>query len=104
MCQSVFVFTFSNMNISATSGPIKTKFYLKHHLDEGKALLGSGPDRIGTLVSMATDSSHSVIMRETVFFSRLLFHRIFYTFRLRGNTCKLGGVRSLARSDHRLRR
>ena len=28
----------------------------------GKAALGFGPDRIGTLVSMATDSSHRVIM------------------------------------------
>ena len=28
----------------------------------GKAELGCGPDRIGTLVSMATDSSHRVIM------------------------------------------
>ena len=28
----------------------------------GKAALGLGPDRIETLVSMATDSSHRVIM------------------------------------------
>ena len=28
----------------------------------GKAALGFWPDRIGTLVSMATDSSHMVIM------------------------------------------
>ena len=28
----------------------------------GKAALGFGPDRIGTLVSMATDGSHRVIM------------------------------------------
>ena len=28
----------------------------------GKAALGFGPDRIGTLVSMAIDSSHRVIM------------------------------------------
>ena len=31
-------------------------------LGGGKAALGFGPDRIGTLVSMATDSSHRVIM------------------------------------------
>ena len=31
-------------------------------LDGGKAALCFGPDRIGTLVSMATDSSHRVIM------------------------------------------
>ena len=50
------------MNISATSGPITTKLYLKHHMDGGKAAFGSGPDQIGTLVSMVTDSSHRVIM------------------------------------------
>ena len=49
-------------NISETSGPIATKFYLKHHWGGGKAALCFGPDRIGTLVSMATDSSHRVIM------------------------------------------
>ena len=54
------------MNISATSGPIVTKFYLNHHWVGGKASLGFGPDRIGTLVSMATDSSHRVIMGENV--------------------------------------
>ena len=53
---------FSNSYISATSGPIVTKFYLNHHWGGGKAALGFGPDRIGTLVSMATDSSHRVIM------------------------------------------
>ena len=31
-------------------------------LGGGKAALGFGPDRIGTLVSMATESSHRVIM------------------------------------------
>ena len=54
--------TISNSNISATSGPIVTKFYLNHHWGGGKAALGFGPDRIGTRVSMATDSSHRVIM------------------------------------------
>ena len=53
--------TFSNMNISATSRPIATKFYLKHHLGREKAASGFWPDQIGTLVSMATDSSHRVI-------------------------------------------
>ena len=32
------------------------------HWGGGKVALGFGPDRIGTLVSMATDSSHRVIM------------------------------------------
>ena len=54
--------TFSNMNISATSGPITMKFYQKYHWDGGKAALGFGLDRIKTLVSMATDSSHRVMM------------------------------------------
>ena len=52
----------SNSNISATSGPIITKFYLKHHWGGGLIALGFGPGRIGTLVSMATNSSHRVIM------------------------------------------
>ena len=56
----------SNMNISATCGLITMKFYQKHHWDGGKAALGFGPDRIQTLVSMATNSSHRVIMEKTV--------------------------------------
>ena len=52
----------SNMNISTTSRLIATKFYLKHHWGGEKAAFGFWPDRIGTLVSMATDSSHRVIM------------------------------------------
>ena len=58
--------TFSNMNISATSGPLTMKVYQKHHLDGGKAALGFGPDWFKSLVSMATDSSHRVIMEKTV--------------------------------------
>ena len=54
------------MNISETCGPIATKFYLKHHWVGGKDALGFGPDGIRTLVSMATDSSHRVIMGENV--------------------------------------
>ena len=50
------------MNISETRGPIATKFHLKHHWVGGKDALGFGPDLIRTLVSMATDSSHRVIM------------------------------------------
>ena len=57
--------TISNMNISKTRGPIATKFYLKHHWGEEKPALGFGPGRIRTLVSMATDSSHRVIMGKT---------------------------------------
>ena len=58
--------TISNMNISATSRPIATKFYLKRHWVGGKAVLGFGPDRIRTLVSRATESSHRVIMEKKV--------------------------------------
>ena len=57
--------TLSNMNISATSWPIGMKFYLKHHWGGGKASVGFGLDWIRTLVSMATDSSHRVIMGKT---------------------------------------
>ena len=37
VCASVCVSTLSNINISATSKPIATKFYLKHHWGGGKA-------------------------------------------------------------------
>ena len=50
------------LNTSETSGPIAIKFYLKHHCGEGKAALGFEPVWIRTLVSMATDSSHRVIV------------------------------------------
>ena len=63
------------MNISETSRQITTKFYLKHHWGGGKAALGFDADQIRTLVSMATDSSHRVIMgkRASITFSRILF-------------------------------
>ena len=54
--------TLSNMNISETSRSITTKFYLKRHWGGGKAALGFDADHIRSLVSMATDSSHRVIM------------------------------------------
>ena len=59
---SVLPSTLSNMNISETSGTIVTKFYLKHYWVGGKDASGFGPDRIRTLGSNATDSSHRVIM------------------------------------------
>ena len=59
---SVGPFTLSDMNISETSWPIIIKFHLKHHLGGGLAALGFRPDRIRTLISMVTDSSHRVIM------------------------------------------
>ena len=65
MRASVRAFTLSNMNISATIWPIVMKFYQKHHWGRGKASVGFDLDRIRTLVSMATDSSHRVIMGKT---------------------------------------
>ena len=59
---SVRLSTLSNIIISTTSRPIPTKFYLKHHWGGGKSSLGFGPDWFGTLVSMATESPHRVIM------------------------------------------
>ena len=56
---------FSNMNISEASRPTAIRFYLKHHWDGGKAAWGFGADQIRTLVSMATVSSHRVIMGKT---------------------------------------
>ena len=58
----VRAFTLSNMNISETGGPMAIKIYIKHQWGGGKAALGFGADQIRTLLSMATDSSHSVIM------------------------------------------
>ena len=69
--------TLSNMNIS--NRPITIKFYLKHHWGGGKAALGFGAGQIRTLVSMATDSSHKVIMGKrghhvfSAVFDRILF-------------------------------
>ena len=54
--------TLSNINISETRWPIIIKFHQEHHWGEGLTVLGFGLDRIRTLVSMATDSSHRVIM------------------------------------------
>ena len=58
--------TLSNMNISETSRPIVIKFHLEHHLGGGLAALGFGLDQIRTLVSMALDNSHIVIMGKTL--------------------------------------
>ena len=65
-CVRASVFTLSNMNISKTNGSIATKFYLKHHFGGGLAALAFGSDLVRTLVSMATESSHRVIMVKTV--------------------------------------
>ena len=59
---SVRSFTLSNINISETSLPIIIKFHQNHHWGGGLTALGFRLDRMRTLVSMATDSSHRVIM------------------------------------------
>ena len=56
------MFTLSNLNISETSGQIAVKYCLERHWDGGKAANDCWPDRIRTLVSMATDSSHRDII------------------------------------------
>ena len=76
---SVRPFTLSNMNISETSWCIVIKFHLKHHWGWGLTALGFGPDRIKTLFSMATDSSHRVIMGKSCeHSSSSIFHWIFF--------------------------
>ena len=59
---SVRPFTHSDVNISETSRSIIIKIHLENHWGRGLAALGVEPDRIRTLVSMATYSSHRVIM------------------------------------------
>ena len=58
--------TLSKMTISETSWLIIIKFHQEHHWGDGLAALDFGPDQIRTLVSMATDSSHMVIMEKTL--------------------------------------
>ena len=53
VCQCVNTFKHEYFN---NQQPIITIFYLKHHWGGGKAAVCFGPDWIGTLVSMATDS------------------------------------------------
>ena len=66
-------FTLSNKNLSETSWPIMFKFHLEHHWGGGLTTLGFGLDRIRTLVSIAKDSSHRVIMGKSCDRSSSLF-------------------------------
>ena len=50
----------------STGWQIGMKFYLKHPWGGGRASVDFDLDRIRTLISMATDSSHRVIMGKTV--------------------------------------
>ena len=54
--------TLSNMNISETSWPIVIKFDLEHHWGGAMTAFGFGQEGIRTLVFIATDSSHRVII------------------------------------------
>ena len=87
------MFTLSNMNISAASEPITIKFYRKHHLGRGKAALGFGPDRISTLVSMATDSSHRVLMGENLVIGSSSFLQVTRTIINSRHTLNFGQIR-----------
>ena len=76
---SVRPFTLSDMNISETSWLIIIKFHLKHNWGGGLTALYFGPDRIRTLVSMATDSSHRLKWGKSCEHSRAsIYHWIFF--------------------------
>ena len=62
---SVCAFTLSNINISETSWTILINF-IWSIIWWGKAAFDFEPDRMRIQVSMATDSSHRVIMRKTL--------------------------------------
>ena len=66
VCLWVHLLTLSNINISETSWLIEIKFHLKHHWDREMAAYGFGIHKTSSLISMATDSSHRVIMGETL--------------------------------------
>ena len=72
-------FTLSDMNIFKTSCEADhNQFSSKASLGWRLAAFGFGPDRIRTLVSMATDSSHRVIMGKSCeHSSSSIFHGIF---------------------------
>ena len=52
----------STCSISKASRSILIKFHVNHYQIRGKAALGFWADWIGTLVAMATYSSHRLIM------------------------------------------
>ena len=62
VCPCVHSFTLSNIYISDTSNLNVIKFHQEHQWGGGKAALCFGPDWTRTLVSLATDSTHRVIM------------------------------------------
>ena len=62
VCVCVCASTLSNINISEIGRRIAIKFYMNYHWGGGKAALGFGADQIRNLVSMATDSTHRLII------------------------------------------
>ena len=78
VCASICASTLLNMNISETRRPIIIKFHLDHHWVRGLSVLSSGSDPIRTLVSMATDSSHRVIMEKILYHSSFFILDMFF--------------------------
>ena len=63
VCLSVNIFKLEYLRNRLAN---RNKILSEPSLGWGKGYLGFGPDRIGTLMSMATDSSHRVIMGKTL--------------------------------------
>ena len=101
MSVSVRVFILSHMYRFEASRPIAIKSCLKHHWGRGKAALGFGPDQIRTLVSMATEISHMVIIGKNgaATFSQLFLIRSYLYLQVRRTCMKSRKSSKLARSD-----
>ena len=96
----------SNMNIYKSSWLIIIEFYLEHYWGGGSTALGFRPDRIRTLVLMATDSSHRVIMGGNLvatLASSILIDSYLFLQVMRTTIKKFESVRNSARSDQGLR-
>ena len=59
MCLCVYIFKLEYLNNQWAN---RNEILSEPSMGWGKAVLGFGPDRIRTLVSMATDSAHRDIM------------------------------------------
>ena len=75
------------------TGQSQFKFRLKYHLSEGRAALCFGPDRIITLFSMATESSHNVIMGSTVLIGPFSYSQVTMTYTRAWMSSKFGQIR-----------
>ena len=108
------------MNISEASRPIAIKVYLRHLWGGGKAAWGFGADQFRTLVLMATDISHRVIMGKNavITFSRMFlmgsdsYLQVTMTClrawmsskfgRIRPQTTELAALERMKKKSHRL--